>query len=463
MASAYTEKDLVDTLLQRIYNILASPDTITGVKTERSFVSTCMPGIPLPPEALDFGFTTMSADQIERAADFSEFVNTVPLWGASWRSSGRKLTDEYRKVIRAPVLPQPILSDAEKNRYKDAKSLLFSTTKISDPNTGELLEVEVPSVWQARYDEYEKAHGNAVMAYHKERGDYLARIDELGQAEKWAALEPVLRNRIVGAFKRWEAAGKNRVEDAWGVIGNLDNRGLDASWQDRRARFDSYKRGSQLGDFWLTKYYPGRFWEEEAGWLDISLGHKEIHKVNEEEQVNWGGGGGASFGLWRVGGEVSYESQKTMASCDTQDFTLTFQLASIPLLRGWLDAEVFSSRSWKFDPAVVPLGEHISDGNIPPVGTMPMYPTAMLLARNVRITFNKSSELNKSFMETVRGSASVGWGPFSARANYYKRFSKSSHDFVEDSAGLTIAGMQVIGFVCRMVDMCPNPDPNLNW
>jgi hypothetical protein len=463
MPPAFSEKDLVDTLLQKVYNVLASPDNITGVKTERAFLSVCMPGIPLPPEALDFGFTTMSADQLERAADFSEVVNLVPLWGASWRPSGRKLTDEYEKVIRAPVLPQPILSDAERELYREARQLLFTSTKISDPNTGALVEIEVPSVWQARYDEYEKAHGNAVEAYHLARVEYLAHMTEPGQPEKWAALEPVLRGRVVNAFKKWEAAGKAKVEQAWAIIGNLDNRGLDASWQDRRARFDSYKKGAQLGDFWLTKYYPGKFWEDTAGWLGIRLGHHEVHKVNEEEQVNWGGGGSAGFGLWRVGGDVSYESQKTMASCDTEDFQLRFELAAIPLLRGWLDADVFSSRSWKFDPAVVSAADHLSDGNLPPVGTLPMYPTAMLLARNVEIVFNKSSELNKSFMETVRGSASVGWGPFSVRANYYRRISRSSHDFVEDSAGLLIPGMQIIGFMCRLLDACPNPDPNLNW
>jgi hypothetical protein len=92
-----------------------------------------------------------------------------------------------------------------------------------------------------------------------------------------------------------------------------------------------------------------------------------------------------------------------------------------------------------------------------------MYPTSLLLARNVRINFNKTSELNKTSMETIRGSASVGWGPFSVRANYYKRTDKSSHDFVEDAAGLEVKGMQVIGMMCALLPKCPNPDETLNW
>lgn len=66
-------------------------------------------------------------------------------------------------------------------------------------------------------------------------------------------------------------------------------------------------------------------------------------------------------------------------------------------------------------------------------------------------------------MEQVRSSASVGWGPFSARANYFRRLDRSTHDFVEDNAGLKIPGMQIVGFMCRMIDKTPNPDANLNW
>jgi len=227
----------------------------------------------------------------------------------------------------------------------------------------------------------------------------------------------------------------------------------------------SVKHGGydEIGDYWLTKYYPGKFWDETAGWLDLKLTHDEVHKVNEAEQTNWGGSGSASFGLWKVGSEKSYESQKTMAKCDTEGFSISFELALIPLLRGWLDSEVFSSQSWRFDSGTVSQSENLSDGNIPPIGTMPMYPTGMVLARNVKINFNKSSELNKTFMQTVRSSSSVGWGPFSVRGNYYNRIDKSSHDFVEDTAVLDIKGMQVIGFICALLEKCPNPDDSLNW
>src|SRR5690242_7528954 len=126
----FSEKDVVDSLLQKIFYILASPDSVTKVPTERTFLSVVMPGIPLPSQALDFGFTTMSADQIERAADFSTFVNIAPLWGQSWRPSGRTLTGEYKKVLDSPVLPKSELSQSEKDQYKEAHDLLWTKQKI---------------------------------------------------------------------------------------------------------------------------------------------------------------------------------------------------------------------------------------------------------------------------------------------------------------------------------------------
>jgi hypothetical protein len=139
------------------------------------------------------------------------------------------------------------------------------------------------------------------------------------------------------------------------------------------------------------------------------------------------------------------------------------ELATVPLLRGWLDLNVIESKNWKFDPGVVGANYLLSDGQLPPSGSMPLIPVSMILVRNVKISFDMKSQRDSYAMEQVRGSASAGWGPFSIRANYFRRTDKTTHDFVEDSAGITIPGMQLIGFVCRLLDKTPDPDPALNW
>lgn len=461
----FTEKDLSDSLLQKIYSLVGSPDTVTGIPTQKTFLSVCMPGIPFPETALDFGFASMDKDQIELAADFSNLVNLIPMWGGSWKPSGRTLSQEYRKVVEQPKLPKATWSPSEEQQYKDANSYLWVKDRRLDSTTGRWVEVDLPSLAVQRYDQYEKAWNDARDAYDLAYSDYIARQNDPNEAQKWAARKPVLEDRVKRALVAWQGAGKGKVEEQRSLIARLDRKGLSTSWNDRFNRLDQpgYRQGSTAGDFLLTKYVPQKFWQEKAGWLTVSLSHKEVHKVDDSEQSNWGGGGSAGWGLWHFSGSADYESQKTYARVDMSDFSLSFEIATIPLLRGWLDPAVFWSRSWDMDRGLYPASENLSDGQYPPSGTMVMYPTTILFARNVSIKFSKSSQENRFAMEQIRGSASGGWGPFSFRANYFRRTTRTTHDFVEDGAGLTVPGMQIIGFGCVLLPKCPDPDSSLNW
>lgn len=461
-----TEKDLSDTLLQKIYALVGAADTVTGLPTKRTFLSVCMPGIPYPESALDFGFATMNSDQIELAADYASLVDIVPAWGASWRSTGKKTSLEYRKVVEQPRLPRATWTPAEEAEYQAAYNFLWRKERRLDTTTGRWVEVDIPSLAMERYTEYEKAWNDARDAYDLAYADYLSkRATDPTQDQRWAALKPVLEDRVRRALQRWQGAQKGRIEETQAVIARLDRKGLSKSWNDRFNKINEpgYRQGSGAGDFLLTKYVPQKFWAEKAGWLTVTLSHKEVHKVDESEQVNWGGGGSGGWGLWSFSGSVDYESQKTYAKVDLSNFELSFEIATIPILRGWLDASVFWSRSWDLDRGLYPVSENLSDGGDPPAGTMVMYPTSILFVRNVKLAFSKSSEENRFAMEQIRGSASGGWGPFSFRANYFRRTSKTTHDFIEDAAGLTVPGMQIIGFGCAMLPKCPDPDPSLNW
>jgi len=165
--------------------------------------------------------------------------------------------------------------------------------------------------------------------------------------------------------------------------------------------------------------------------------------------------GEASRSLGKIAGSDSINTKRV--------HLLEISISIVPLLRGWLDGGVFSSRSWNFDRNLIPESENLSDGNASPKGTMPMYPTALVMARNLRVALSMTNETNRYAMSQVRGSAKAGWGPFSVRANYFRKTTKTTHDFVEDGAGLSAPGMQVLGFVCTVLDKCPNADESLKW
>jgi hypothetical protein len=85
----------------------------------------------------------------------------------------------------------------------------------------------------------------------------------------------------------------------------------------------------------------------------------------------------------------------------------------------------------------------------------------MILAKDVQVGINMTSEENKAFKSQVSSSASVGWGPFSVRGNYSRSDSSSSHEYTSSDSGIEIKGAQIIGFICDVLPLSPNPDPAL--
>ena len=463
------DERILDSLFAKLTDILGAPDTITDVKREEAFVSFTRPGIPIPEEALDFGFVTMSADQNALAADFADFANEIPTTSGFWNPTGRKVDREYWKIIDAPQLPNYKLTDDEVERLGKAQEILWKTQQYQDPMTGGAVEVIVPSLLVERYKEYEARWDEAFLRYQTAFQDFLLRKDiEPLAAEIWAQQGPVLKKRVERAYQEWASAGKGLVDQARATVDNLERRGTDLIWADRRRRFRSHTRDDfQGGEYQLTKYFPQKFWLTSgvgSAWLNFTFGHKEVHEVDKSKKESFGGGGSIGFGLWSFGAGYNRSTIDTYSRAEMEEFSLSLELAKVPLRRTWLDASVFYSRSWRLDPQLYPPSENLSDGGDPPNGTMTILPTALLFVRNIKLHFNKTDETNAYHMEKVKASGSVGWGPFSIRGSYSKETEKRTHDYVEDSRGLQVPGMQAIGFVCTRLPKCPNPDvENLDW
>jgi hypothetical protein len=126
-----------------------------------------------------------------------------------------------------------------------------------------------------------------------------------------------------------------------------------------------------------------------------------------------------------------------------------------------LRPEIFWSRGWKWSPESG-LGP-VSDGANPPEGLMPLYPTAVIIARNLEIGLDMTNESNSSSWSSVSTSASFGWGPFSISGNYSHSESQAQSDYTQSDSGISVPGPQIIAFVCEVIPQSPNPDPSLNW
>jgi hypothetical protein len=451
-----------DALMTKLYEIVAAPDNITKVPKDTPFVSFCRPGIPLTPQGLDFGFVTMTRDQNALAADFADIANDIPSMAGFYSPTARKVFDEYFKVINAPVLPIAELTEAEKKQLQEAKDFLFKDELRQDIGTGKMVRVVVETLIHERYKDYETQWQGAFDKYQTELENFLYKQDDTVAVEIWSRKEPILKDKVARAYKEWEAAGKAKVEEMTALIGNLERRGPNALWAERRERYKSHTRSdNQGGNYQLTKYFPQKFWDN-GTWSTFTFTHNEVHQIDTSVKTSFGGGGGVGFGLWSFGGNYQRDTTDTHNEADISNFSLSVEICRVPLRRTWMDAGVFTNRSWKFDKSISEA-EYLSDGENPPRGSMVAFSTALIVARNLNIQIDISNEKNSYSLEKINASLRAGWGPFSIKGNYSKETAKQTHDFVQTGSGIEAKGMQIIGFVCQVLPKCPDPDTTLKW
>jgi hypothetical protein len=457
-----SDKELFDSLLDKLYKIVVGRDDINNLDPAGgSFVSFCLPGIPLAAEDLNFSFVDMG--KAELAADFSSLVNTVPQPIGRWMPSDRKVIAYYQRVLDEAVRPVVQLSDQEKKRLEAAYAILIRQVDAVDLTTGATKKVPADTPLYEAYQERSADYLAALSAYKSLQSNYLQRPNDPKAQADWFALGPVSRGNVKLKYDRWVAGGKNIIENAIQAISEL-GRGSGERWESLKEQLRNSKQQTPDGGwYYYTKFFPQSFWDDAhtSAWTKFSMSHEEVHTVDESSSTNWGGGGSASFGLWSVGASASYAEQKQHFKSDGNAEGIEVELIKVPLRRSWWDPTLFWDRGWKFDPNITNIT--LSDGQVPPTGEMTSYPTAMLIARNLKLSVNMTSEENSHVATQFSASGSVGYGPFSLRGNYSRNTDKKTHDFVRNAAGIECSGMQIIGFVCQLLPKSPNPDPTLRW
>lgn len=460
-----TDPEIMNALMAKLYSVLTGDDPLSNEPVPGgNYIAFCRPGISISDEDLDFGFLSQSLEKFEAGADFSDLVNTIPTARGRWEQNDRKVYDQYARVLQTSVYPVSQLSDAEEDRLEKAKSLLNKEAEAIDLITGDVKKVIVDSPLYEIYQERQEAYISELIKYRTLQADLTARPEDQEAIQKWNLLSPAYEERVNAAKRRWIAGGKEVVENAIGAINALEGRGYFKYWLDlEERRVRSIRRNADGEEYLVTKFFPAKFWDDahKDSWTQFSMKHTEVHKIDTSSEKKWGGGASAGFGLWNFGGSASHHEIKKDSESDDSFESVEFDALRVPLRRTWWDANVFVSRAWQFDPDLdsTPL----SDGGDPPKGAMVGYVSALILARNVKLALNTKSEKNSYAMKEVKGSASGGWGPFSAKANYYRKTEKNTHDFISDDNGITIPGMQIIGFECTLIEKSPNPDEDLNW
>ncbi len=451
----------INALCAKIFATLNAGDTVNSNASPRpdgSFVSFAVPGPALTLEDIRFGFSPV-ASEIEAASAFADFANNVPNPTGFFRTSQNKVWDEYKHMLQAAVLGNSHLTQEEQQRLDRATNALYSRTQIQDIVTGDLVDTIADTALYERYSKLKADYEDQLLSYNARLINVQTNPNNPQILADFNINGPIYRSRVRQAFDRMVSSGSNTVDTALAVIDQLSGRDPARLFADARDRLNSSRRFDLNGqEYYFTKYFPTTFVNNPAAWTQFSMTSEEVHTTDTSTSTSWGGGAGIGFGLWSFGASAHYGSQQSQSTSDVSDFSLTMELTRLPLRRSWFTPGLLTSRSWKF-PETDP--DPLSDGAIPPHGRMIGYITDFILARNVKVSMDMTTERNSHAASQFSASASVGWGPFSLRGGYTRNTSSSTHDFTHDNVGFFTPGMMIIGFVCQFLPKAPNPLPGI--
>ena len=492
--SPIPKETVTRSLLAKLYEVLtARPDGDADALPENEFVAWCQPGLPFEPEDLDFavrgiGGGAGEGDDVRRrtarADDWSRLVNFVPnatgvfddaqqkkmFDTTAFSTDGASIASIYGNVLRFSEVAQGELSDEVKQKLERFRGLLVEVREEEDLLTGEKVEVvdDAPAV--KRYNELMAEYLDAVTQFNSKRIAALNTDDGLA-VQDWALNADNYRMRVRAALGKWTSVGKkNDIEAMRAFIDQVTMRDLTLLKADLLDKIDRAKLNSPVsGDsFYWTSFIPANLATSD-GWQEQSFKHSEI-KIHESSKTTaFGGNVSLPIGSWfGLKGSGSSETERIEKEVNTDDFSLTFELAQAIISRGWLAMEFLRSNAWRFSPDMpnlTNLTSTLSDGSVPPQGSLIGIPTAAIFARNVTLDFKELHEQSSDFRRDIEGGLDLKIGPFNLGGGKFKRGEKEhqmQRELTEE--GLKVKGMQVIGFRCVLLPKLPNPAPNVeNW
>ena len=505
--------DLMQSILGKLYQIITQGDGTVAPISNDNFLSWCSPGIPMPPEQLTYlsqGLTGivknpnpdkdangkpipltdaqrqqlraadteglyMQAESLARIVDFIPDINA----GVNGRSKATgiaplsimqnegTLSDVYEYALKFSQVANTELSDAEKAEIIKYRGLLQVETTKTDLITGQQTTVLIPSPLVVVYNQYMSAYIDAVLEYNSHRVDALTG-DNPAAINFWALNAHALRDKVKAAMDGWITNGyKNDYEEIAARIDQIMSKDLSLLKAEYKDDLDKAKlTGIASGeDFYYTSLVPGDF--VSGGWTQFTFDSSDFATHENSNYTSYGAAASASFMGFNASAGFQHSDGSTSKSINASNFSLSFYMAQVPIVRAWFKTPFLTSKAWKLDPGnpmVESTGEVLCDGNVPPKGILPGYPTSIIFVRMLNMDFGEYNSQFDADFKSNSVHASAGWGPFSVSANYSHGDSNMSFASHADGQGIHVDGMQIIGFNCHVLPKTPDPLPDIkSW
>jgi hypothetical protein len=367
-----------------------------------------------------------------------------------------RLDDTWYAIITgANGIPiNSVLNAAMTQAYKDA------TAKLMDSEGTMTRKNE-------KYEQYRKEYQDAVRARNRAFSD--AFTDPM-KFQRWAQDGVLYNDDIEHAQSNWSAHGfREEIEQAMNTLAAQGTDPAIALIARSKKRFEnSLMAIPGYGNIPYTMLSPRSWYDKNNndGWNQYTSRdfHSESHYT--ASSTSYGGGVGVNLGLW--GGSASFQHNESQANGNFQvrNLKIQFNYAVVDINRGWLDASLLNLNNWflmgNYKRNCISTGR--MDQEKPSDGTEPLFlpsvVTSLILVKDVVISWDDWKSQWSQHKSENAASASVGVLCFTANANY--SHAKTQRDFQSDDQGegLSIPGIQLVGYVSQIMPGCPHRNSN---
>ncbi|MBC8164716.1 MAG: hypothetical protein H7Y20_02455 [Bryobacteraceae bacterium] len=455
------EKKVLETLYDRLYDALTHVPggEKTGDFDKATTFLQMTKNVVLNPD--DFRNAASSINpkgDLRSTFALSALVDVVPTVSAEWSDSTKLVSETYKNIVdnaNADNTEDP----AQKAIYD--KAYAFLNSKSSIPNfDGPATETFGPSAIALAYDQNQTAYVNAIGGYRLAFNSY--NLDNLEDQRKFQAVAPGLQNTIDQAWNKWVREGKQNVERASNALRTSINNAISAAiTQAQDSMNDQSALAPQLtgGKRWFASYVMPTNWHDPScRGSKLTLSSKFLATSTSDESSEYSSHSKGLF--WTSTSSEDKTTKVNSTSMQSDDFELSAELITVRIRRPWLNSILFNMTDWW---ASGTPKDRISNGKIKgnESSLLPLIPTAFIVAKDVTIKANFTSQDTEHFTSdsSSRDSRGWGWGPFSGGGRY--AHSRSENDKFQASYAnglLKLPGLQLIAWVSTITPPCPPKD-----
>jgi len=269
------------------------------------------------------------------------------------------------------------------------------------------------------------------------------------------ALESLVEKYTESRFEGKMGAAK------WRSLGKIYQRKVERTLRDFRLASKEYDRISAILD--SNGVDPAAFLISKAktrfnNW-SVQLGLTTA----KNSKVNAGGGFKLNLGLWKAGAKGGYHKEKQSLDINTTNFKVEFEYMVARVNRPWMDTSILNVKNWylKSSGKEKYLKNGVSDGSFNQVYKnkpnifLPSVVTGLILLKDLKIEWEEGNQHFDKMSKAFNVGASVGWGPIKFGGEYSKENGESNKDVELEEHGLSMKGIQLIGYVSEILPASP--------